>query len=176
MRALVAYESMYGNTRAVAAAIAEGLRGSYDVDVLPIGRVEHALVVDVDLLVVGGPTHMHGLSRASTRKAAADAAHRPGGPALDPDAAGPGLREWLEELPTGGGEPCAAFDTRLRGPAAFTGKAGSGISARLRRHGYRPVAPPESFIVDKDNHLLADELQRATEWGHRLAALRSAVR
>lgn len=176
MRALVVYESMYGNTRAVAEAIAEGLRGSFDVDVVPIGRAQHSLVIGVDLLVVGGPTHVHGLSRASSRKAALEAGHRPGGPVLDPDAAGPGLREWLDELPTGGGEACVSFDTRLHGLAAFTGRAGPGISTRLRRHGYRSVAAPESFIVDKNNQLLEGELQRAAEWGRRLAELRSSVK
>lgn len=169
MRALVIYESMYGNTRAVAAAIAEGLRASFDVDVVAVGSAQSPVITDADLLVVGGPTHMHGLSRASSRKAAVEAAHRPGGPKLEPEAEGPGLREWLDDLPTGGGEAFAAFDTRLRGIAAFTGRAGLGISSRLRRHGYRQVAPPESFVVDKQNQLVPGELQHAVMWGRRLA-------
>lgn len=174
MRALVVYESMYGNTRAIAAAVAEGLRGSYEVDLVAAGRATRALVGGADLLVVGGPTHMHGLSRPSSRKAAAEASARPSGPALDPDAGGMGLRTWLEELAAArDGAPAAAFDTRLTGPSAFTGRAGVAISRRLRRLGYRQAASPESFLVDKQNHLLPGELQRAAQWGSRLAAATS---
>lgn len=175
MHAMVAYESMYGNTRAVAAAIAEGLRDSFDVDVVGVGHTLPDVVVGADLVVVGGPTHVHGLSRPSSRKAAADASHRPDGPKLDPEAEGTGLRDWLAELPMGGGTACAAFDTRLHGIPAFTGRAAPGIRSRLRRHGYRPIAAPESFIVDKNNHLAPGELQRATAWGRSLAGALSAV-
>ena len=38
MRALVVYESMYGNTRAVAGDIADGLRADYEVTVLPVAE------------------------------------------------------------------------------------------------------------------------------------------
>lgn len=51
MRALVVYESMYGNTRAVAKAIAEGLRESCDVDAGGIGLREW-----LDTLTGGGRT------------------------------------------------------------------------------------------------------------------------
>jgi hypothetical protein len=171
MRALVVYESMYGNTREIAAAVAEGLRRSYEVDVVAAGRATRALVDGADLLVAGGPTHAHGLSRPWTRKAAAQASSRPGGPALDPDAGGLSLRSWLEDLATAhGGASAAAFDTRLSGPSAFTGQASAAISRRLRRLGYRRVAPPASFLVDKQNHLLPGELQRAAQWGSSLAA------
>jgi len=171
MRALVVYESMYGNTRAIAAVVAEGLRESYEVDLVAAGRATRALVERADLLVVGGPTHIHGMSRPSSRKAAAEASAKPGGPALDPDAGGMGLRTWLEELAAPrDGSGAAVFDTRLTGPAVFTGRAGAGISRRLRRLGYRQAAPPESFLVDKQNHLLPGELQRAAQWGSRLAA------
>jgi flavodoxin len=68
MRALVVYESMYGNTHVVAASIADGLRDTCDVTLVPVGAVWAGLVVAADLLVVGGPTHMHGLSSAGSRK------------------------------------------------------------------------------------------------------------
>ncbi len=45
----------------------------------------------------------------------------------------------------------AAFDTRLQGPVAFTGRASKGISHALRRQGYELVAEPESFVVTKEN-------------------------
>jgi flavodoxin-like protein len=175
MRALVVFESMYGNTRAVATAIAEGLRAHYRVDVVPVDAATPALVAEADLLVVGGPTHMHSLSRASTRKTATEAAAKPGGPQLDPDARGSGVREWLDVLADTRRSAAAAFDTRLSGPATFTGRAGLVVGRRLRRHGYRLVVSPESFIVDKQNNLLSGEIQRAAQWGRDLAAVGSAA-
>lgn len=176
MRALVVYESMYGNTRAIATAVAEGLRGSYEVDVVAAGRATRALVEGADLLVVGGPTHIHGMSRPSSRKAAAEASAKPGGPALDPDAGGVGVRTWLEELAVArDGSGAAAFDTRMSGPSVFTGRAGVAISRKLRRLGYQQAASPESFLVDKQNHLLPGELQRAAQWGSRLAASKASA-
>ncbi|HLK43561.1 MAG TPA: flavodoxin domain-containing protein, partial [Thermoleophilia bacterium] len=142
MRALVVYESMYGNTRAAATAVAEGLRISYQVDVLPVGAATAELVAEADLLVVGGPTHMHGLSRASSRKAAVEASRKPGGPELDSDAQGTGAREWLEALAIRERSAAAAFDTRMSGPQSLTGRAGVGIARRLRRRGYRLVTSP----------------------------------
>lgn len=177
MRALVVYESMYGNTHAVATAIAEGLRGSFEVDAVQVGAVTRGLLAEADLLVVGGPTHVRGLSRSSTRKAAVAAAQKPGGPDLDrdPDAEGPGAREWLDALAAAERKAAAAFDTRMSGPSTLTGRVSLGIARRLRQHGYRLVASPESFIVDRQNHLLPGEIRRAAQWGRRLAAAGSAV-
>ena len=99
MRALVVYESMYGNTRVVAASIADGLRDKCEVTLVPVGAAWAGLVVAADLLVVGGPTHMHGLSSAGSRQAAAKAAgERASHLSLDPDADGPGLRDWLQDI------------------------------------------------------------------------------
>ena len=42
MRALVVYESMYGNTRVVANRIADGLRATHEVTVVPVGEVTPA--------------------------------------------------------------------------------------------------------------------------------------
>ena len=38
MRALVVYESRYGNTHAVASSIADGLRGTYQVTLVPVTK------------------------------------------------------------------------------------------------------------------------------------------
>ena len=82
MKALVVYESMYGNTHTVAAAIAEGLSGLADVEVVPVEGASTERLEAADLIVVGGPTHAHSMSRPSTRKGAADAAREDD--ALDP--------------------------------------------------------------------------------------------
>jgi flavodoxin len=74
MRALVVYESMYGNTRVVANRIADGLRATHEVTVVPVGEATPELLAGADLVVAGGPTHMHGMSSASSRRMAVQAA------------------------------------------------------------------------------------------------------
>ena len=170
MRALVVYESMYGNTRVVASNIADGLRGTYEVTLVPVAAATADLIAQADLLVVGAPTHMHGLSTASSRQLARKAAAKPeSGLTLDPDADGLALRDWLSEL-AGGHGLAAAFDTRLAGAPVLTGRASRGISRLLRRHGYRLITPPESFVVTKLNTLIDGEPSRARAWGEALAA------
>ena len=175
MKSVVVYESMYGNTHAVADAIALGLSGpDNDVAVLPVHEATTDALDGVDLLVVGGPTHVHGMTRASTRKAAADAAAKPEADlVLDPDAEGEGLREWFDEA---GALPhaAAAFDTRIDASAMVTGRASKGIAKRLHRHGCALVLEPESFLVTKQNHLLDHESEHARAWGAALAAAMQA--
>jgi hypothetical protein len=110
------------------------------------------------------------MSRAATRKAAVEGADQPASPLeLEPDALGPGLREWFGSL---GQCPAkaAAFDTRMHGPAALTGRASRGVARLLRTHGFDVVAEPESFLVTKQDRLEPQESTRAREWGARLAA------
>lgn len=175
MKVVVVYESMYGNTHLVADAVAAGLRDAMadgvQTTVLPVGEATQDALAGADLVVVGGPTHVHGMSRPSTRRAAAEAAAKPeSGVEMDPDAEGPGLREWFDGL---GDLPAraAAFDTRIELPAAFTGRASKGIARRLRRHGCTLVADPRSFLVTKENHLVDEETAHAQAWGRELAAV-----
>ena len=169
MRAVVVYESMYGNTHTVADAVGDGLRAGGDVVVLPVGEARPELLDGADLVVVGGPTHVHGMSRASTRRSAAEAVEKPDhGLVLEPGAQGPGLREWFASLGTIAAR-AAAFDTRIDMPAALTGRASKGIGKELRGHGLRLVAGPESFLVTKDSRLVPGEEDRARAWGRRLA-------
>ncbi len=170
MRAVVVYESMYGNTHLVADAIGAGLRPAFDVSVVPVSQVSPAVLADADLVVVGGPTHAHGMSRAATRKAAVEAASKPVSPLkLEPDALGPGLRDWFGTL---GRYPvkAVAFDTRMHGPAALTGRASKGVARLLREHGFDVVAEPESFLVTKQDQLDPEETTRARDWGTNLAS------
>ncbi len=171
MRGVVVYESMYGNTHLIAEAIGAGLADSaYDVVVVPVGQAGHDLVYGADLIVVGGPTHAHSLSRASTRRAAVGDARKPGHElVVEPDAEGPGLREWFESLGQLGG-PAAAFDTRVNVPAWVAGRASRGISKRLRVHGCTVVTEPRSFLVTKHNDLEPGEQAEARRWGQALAA------
>src|SRR5579859_417632 len=99
MRAVIIYESMYGNTHLVAEAIARGLQPGNHVTVVPVARVTRELLDGADLVVAGGPTHVHGMSKAATSKAAVEQAHKKAGqPALDADAEGPGLSDWFGGL------------------------------------------------------------------------------
>lgn len=169
MRVLVVYESMFGNSRAIAEAIASGIHGDATVSVVSVNDVDAGRLEGVDLLVVGAPTHAHGMSRPSTRKSAADIAGKPNtNVTLELYALGKGVREWLDSV-----DPIrarvAAFDTRVKGPAWATGSAANGIAKRLHRRGVELVARPTSFFVTKDNSLRPGEVQRAAAWGQALA-------
>jgi hypothetical protein len=171
MRAVVVYESMFGATHEVAAAVAVGLRERFDeVDVLPVAAADIAHVTTAALLVVGGPTHVHGMSRPQTRRSAVDEPSKYSTGELEPGASGIGVREWLDGLAGLSGQ-AAAFDTRMDGPAVLTGRASRGIARRLHQAGLSTVLPPESFIVEKGGRLREGEVSRAQAWGSRVAAI-----
>jgi hypothetical protein len=140
--------------------------------VIPLAEARRERFGDADLLVVGGPTHFHGMSRPRSRKWAAAIAHKPSNDlVLDRHADGPGVRDWLATLGHGHGHTkVAAFDTRYTGLASLTGRASKAISRKLRKHGFEVVAKPESFLVDSKHHLELGEEARAQEWGKRLGA------
>ncbi|MBG0830105.1 flavodoxin family protein [Planomonospora sp. ID67723] len=169
MRALVVFESMFGNTQAVAEAIADGLATRMDVDLVEVGSAPAAVPDDVDLLVVGAPTHAFGMSRPGTRRSAAQQA--PGGLV----SKGEGLREWLAAL--GGHAPdvaAAAFDTRVKNPW-IPGSARHGAERRLRRQGFAILTGSQSFYVSgTPGPLLEGETERARYWGTALATARQA--
>jgi flavodoxin len=159
MNALVIYESMFGNTEAVARAVAEGLSGRFEVTVADVRTAPP--VEGYDLIVVGGPTHAFGMSRPGTRK---DAIRQ--GAAGD---ATTGIREWLSTVARLAGVPATAFDTRVDKP--LVGSAGRKAHRMLRRLGCRMVMPAESFFVTGTPGPLADgEQQRARRWGQAVAA------
>ena len=166
MKVLVIYESMSGNTAAMGEEVAASLRShGLEVDSGPLSGFELPGIAEADLLVVGAPTHAHGMSSKATRKAAAEDERNP-----SPEgAAGPGMREWLNGLPMGSGRLAASFDTRFDKPRAFTGSAAKGIAKRLERHGYHLIAEPESFFVTGDHRLEDGQTDRATRWGATLA-------
>src|SRR5688500_13337801 len=91
MRAAVIYESMYGNTHHVADAIATGLRETMEVTVLPAHDATAEALAGAELLVVGGPTHVHGLPQANTRHAAVEGAEKDPTLEVQPDAESTGL-------------------------------------------------------------------------------------
>jgi flavodoxin len=167
MNAIVVYESIYGNTRAIAEAVAEGLGGA------PVLCTHQAVgeTAEAELLVVGGPTHMHGLPTAHSREMAVQAIHEDGGAHVEPGAdEEPGLRAWLRDLPPGEGTLAAAFDTRLDKSPWLTGVASRGIERRLRRRGYHVLSTASFLVEDSEGPLEEGELERARAWGAKLAS------
>ncbi|KRE42738.1 flavodoxin family protein [Knoellia sp. Soil729] len=158
-KAWVVYESMYGNTREVADAVAQGVREWADVEVREVSTAT-VLPDDLDLVVAGAPTHAFGLSRPSTREDAAHKAHR------SVESAGMGLREWMDavDLPTSA-PSFVTFDTRVRHPH-LPGSAAKKAAKRLHAAGGTQMAKPTSFWVDgMEGPLLEGERERAQAWG-----------
>lgn len=167
MKIVLVYESMYGNTKTIAEAVAEGLRESGELTFGTVDEITPDEVRDAALVVAGGPTHAHGMARANAH---ADVVkmdrHHKYGPVL------PGtdvLRTWLDRLPESDAKG-AAFDTRFNKPAWITGSAAKKIASRLDRKGY-PIVAAESFLVSgMDGPLVDGERDRAVAWGRYLAA------
>ena len=156
-RVMVVYESMFGNTEAIARSISDGVasRGAtvivHDVESAP-DRLDH-----VDMLIVGAPTHALGMSRPGTRQAA-----RAQGAAGRGDH---GVHEWLSRLERPSRPLTAAcFDTRIRKPLLF-GSAARSIRRRLRRLGFDVVKPISFTVTDTPGPLAHGELERARDWG-----------
>lgn len=169
MKALVVYESMYSNTRHIAEEIAEGLRSSFPTETA-LARDAGAIdLEDVELVVVGAPTHAWGLSRTSTRESAMQDSIKHPDRLLDSGQPGTGVREWLHDLAPAAGRRAVAFDTRFDKPKVLTGSAARAIQRGLRHAGYELVAKPESFVVmGMAGPLAPGEVERANQWGEAL--------
>ena len=163
--ALIVYESMFGNTRRIAEAIAQGLQEqSVEVETWPVGIIDE-LTERMPLLIVGAPTHAHGLSRPRTRAEARRWAQDPEQHLIfDEQWRDVGIREWLSETRPRP-ERFAAFDTRAHLSPLFTGSAAHVIDRRLDRHRSNRIAHAESFFVDAHNQLESGEVDRARQWG-----------
>ncbi len=168
MTTLVVYETMYGRTRDVAQAVADGCGTGGEVRLVEVGELADSgpLPEDVTLLVVGGPTHAFSLTRPGTRGDAAKYGRT---------ISQTGVREWLAALTLPAGLPVAAFCTKLDSP--LSGSAARGIAQRLRKAGGRLVVPAKDFYVKGTQPvLLAGEAERARAWGTALATAVTAGR
>jgi hypothetical protein len=157
--ALVVVESMFGSTRAVADAVADGLSDSVPTSVVDVASAPTA--VDAELLVVGGPTHAFGMSRPGTREAARQQG-------AGEDSSTSGIREWTAAVRRGDRPYVATFDTRIR-KRGVPGSAARSALRRLRQLGLQPLADPETFwVAGTQGPLLDGELRRVRDWGRRL--------
>lgn len=162
MRALVVFESMWGNTEQVAAAVARGLGEHAEVEVLDVAGDVPEDLSEVDLLVVGGPTHAFSMSRPSTREGAVQRGAPPGHEER-------GIREWLDALPPSDHVAVATFDTKVATKVPLPGSAARKAAKVVRRHHLGRVVDEESFWVDDyEGPLLDGELDRAQLWGGEL--------
>ena len=158
MKAVVVYESLWGNTENVARAIAEGI--GPDAQVFSTAQVRPEVAAEADLLVAGAPLQAFSLPTAHIRAGIADDSEP------KPDLTAPTLRSWLESLPAGHGR-YAAFDTKLRWSP---GSAAGVIDSKLQGAGFTMLAQARHFTVaGKFGPLKVGEFERARAWGRELA-------
>lgn len=164
-KALVVYESMFGNTEQIAHAVAKGLRTTMEVEIVDVDHAPSQPSGDVALLVVGGPTHAFSMTRRRTREEAFGLG-APKQPLL-------GIREWLGRLPNsdGRGPRVAVFDTRSGRVRHLPGSAAKAAAHVLERRGYgAPHARASFYVLDIPGPLDTGESERARAWGEQLAA------
>ena len=161
MKAYVVYVSLWGNTRAIAEAVAEGIGPG--AQAVPTDGLSAEELAQADLLVAGAPVIAFSLASDQARD---NIARSESGAPHPPDVEHPSMRAWLEKLPHAGAR-AAAFETRIWwSPRGATGD----IEKRLRGAGYRVVARAAKFVVEGKYGPLRDgEVERARAWGRALA-------
>jgi len=121
-KAIVIYDTQFGNTEKIARALASGLREQgVQVDCIKASEVDINKLVGYDLLAVGGPTQAFGTSKP--------------------------MKDFLGRLEGVElrGKNAFAFDTKVR--FIFTGSAAKGIEGRLRKLGMKIARSYASAIV-----------------------------
>lgn len=144
MKGYVVYDSAFGNTQAVAEAIAQGLK-PIRAAAVSVTDFKPGSLAGGDLLVVGSPIN----------------GWRPT----------PKITELLGQLGNGKlkGIKAAAFDTRVR--FFIHGDAARKITKLLTEGGAHIISHPTPFYVrGTEGPLRAGELDRATTWARNLAS------
>jgi hypothetical protein len=164
--ALVVYESFWGNTAAIARAVAEGIG---DARALTTDEATPELVATADLVVAGAPLLGFQLPTDAMRGTLPTQAGAPS-PA---DVAHPSMRAWLAGLPRAHAS-CAAFETRI---SWSPGSSAKSIQKAMEAAGFHPVRPVGKFLVTGRFGPLKDgELERARAWGAEIAAKAALAR
>jgi len=158
------YESHWGNTAAVARAIADGF--GPEAQALTTDEAQPSTVVEADLIVAGAPVMAFSLPSDKMLATLAGDTKAPS----PPDLSHASMRSWLDRLPAGHGRS-AEFETGLRwSPGGATGAIGH----RLEQAGFKRLAKSRRFVVKGSYGPLGDgELARARQWGIELAAAMS---
>lgn len=161
MSALIITESLFGNTLAVATAIAHGiaeLNGPGSARVVHASDAPLDLPGSVELVVIGAPTHTNSLPDVRTRATAVTEGGR---------SAAIGIREWVELAHIPAGATVATFDTALSAQARL-GHAAAVVSSALTGRGIPAHTGPSFWVTGMEGPLADGELQRATSWGREL--------
>jgi len=142
MKALIVYDSVYGNTEKIAEAMTGAITPSGETKLLRAGEASPSELESLDFLIVGSPTH--------------------GG---RPTAA---VQDFLNRLTQQSleGIKVAAFDTRATSKfAKIFGNAARRIAGQLTKKGGILTASPEGFFVmGTKGPLKEGELERAAAW------------
>ena len=140
MKALIVYDSVYGNTERIARAMAEAIAPSGEGKALRAGEANLSELESLDLLIVGSPTH--------------------GG---RPTAA---VQDFLNKVPKLQDINVAAFDTRITTKfVKVFGYAAGRIANNLKKKGGILIASPQGFFVTGGQGPLKEgELERAAAW------------
>ena len=158
MKAVVVYDSGFGNTEKIAQSIGGSLSPQADVETVHVSKVVSDQLTGIAILVVGSPTQKF----------------RPTG----------AITNFLKAIPKNGlkGVKIAAFDTRFtmseieKTPVLLFfvrifGYAAKPIADRLVSKGGELVIPPEGYYVEGvEGPLLEGELERAEEWAAKIIA------
>lgn len=149
----VVYDSQFGNTERVARAIASTLREFGTARAIHVDHVHTAALQNVDLLILGCPTH----GFRPTLAMQSFLIHI--------------TRETLNNIAV------ACFDTRFHG-VLWKHSAAPQMVKQLRSMGIEPIVPPESFFVmtmKKEGPLLVGEVKRAANWASDIHLLLSTL-
>jgi flavodoxin I len=142
MKALIVYDSVYGNTEKIASAIGESITHSGEVKVLWAGEADPSELASIDLLIIGSPVH--------------------GGRPTPP------VQDFLSRMAQQSlkGIKVAVFDTRATSKfAKIFGNAAGRIAGQLTKKGAVVTVPPEGFFVTGTKGPLKEgELERAANW------------
>ena len=136
MKALVVYDSQFGNTGKLANAMADAISG--DATARLAGETSTSGLEGVDLLIVGSPTQAGRPTKS--------------------------VQSFLKGV--SGPLKVATFDTRMSVKfAKIFGYAADRMAKTLQKQGGTMVAPAEAFfVVDREGPLKEGELQRAADW------------
>ena len=165
MKAVVVYESLWGNTARIARAVAEGLGSG--AQALSTDEASPDVMKDVDLVVAGAPVLGFSLPTDKMRESiGASPSTTP------PDLSHASMRSWLDSVPKGSGR-FAAFETRIWWSP---GGATKGIERGLARVGYEPLDHAHRFMVTgRYGPLREGETDLARTWGADLAKAMDGV-
>ncbi len=156
-RALIVTESYWGNTAAVAEAVADGLRkAGTDTTVVAAADAPPVIGADITLVLIGAPTHNMSLPNPASRRIAAS---------RGVDADHTGVQEWIGQLRVDGTPAIYAFDTHT---SRFSGSAARAIIKLLRRRRISAEIGERFLVAGEPPALLDGELQRAARWADQL--------